>query len=74
LATVTVRVKRGPAGGDYVALRLGEGEGCHAGYGVAVFNEYSPAVPTIHASAGSWHLDADWSGVESGGERRAGLR
>ncbi|MET8147910.1 hypothetical protein ACIBSW_25160 [Actinoplanes sp. NPDC049668] len=67
LATVTGRVKRGPAGSDNVSLTLEEHTPCHAGYGASAFSGISPVVAKIHASPGRWRLEADWWGTESGG-------
>jgi hypothetical protein len=67
MATVTGRLKRGPAGSDNVDLRLEERAACHAGYGASAFSGTSPTVAKIHASPGNWRLEADWWGTESGG-------
>ncbi|AEV87273.1 hypothetical protein ACWT_6258 [Actinoplanes sp. SE50] len=67
LGTVSAAVRRGPAGSDQAGLTFHEDDDCHPGYGVGVFGGPAPGTAKVHASAGKWRLDADWSAVETGG-------
>jgi hypothetical protein len=67
LATLTAGVRRGPAGGDLAQIRFEENNDCHPGFGGNAFNGQTPGVARIHATAGRWQLDTDWSGQTKGG-------
>jgi hypothetical protein len=68
LATLTAWAKRGPAGGDRVRIDFQENTACHPGYGNGIQLETTPGAARIHATAGKWTLNADWSGVTGAGE------
>jgi len=68
LATVTSKLKSGPSAGDSVALRLTERSACKAGYGSVLYSGSMPAKATVHASAGSWDLETDWSAAQKDGQ------
>jgi len=68
LATVTGALKSGPSAGDSAELRLTERTACKAGYGSLFYSGPMPATATVHASPGSWDLEADWTAVQKNGE------
>ncbi|WP_436528044.1 hypothetical protein [Actinoplanes sp. HUAS TT8] len=67
LGTVNAWARRGPAGSDQASITFEENNDCHAGYGVGVWSGQTPGSAKIHANAGKWKVDADWSAIETDG-------
>ncbi|MCU7725697.1 hypothetical protein ODJ79_18365 [Actinoplanes sp. KI2] len=69
LATITNYVRSGPSAGDSVGVRMTASGACQDGNSITMYSGEMPAVAKVHAMAGTWTVDTDWSAVQKNGEQ-----
>ena len=68
LATVTNYLRSGVSAGDGVDLRMTPSGACQDDNSIGVYSGPMPAVAKVHAPAGAWKVEADWSAQQKNGE------
>jgi hypothetical protein len=69
LATLTNYIRAGASAGDSVDLRMTASGACQNGNSISMYSGEMPAVAKVHALAGTWTVDTDWSAAQKNGDQ-----
>jgi hypothetical protein len=69
LATLTNYLRSGASAGTAADLRMTPSGACQENNSIEMYGGPMPAVVKVHAPAGAWKLDGEWSADENNGQR-----